>query len=143
MLKATHEGTLSLGGIFMPCVVLEDETRLLTDYGFLTILGLTEFEDTVESLDSNLPSFLRYDNLQPFISQDLKNLLMPISYIALDGTEKFGYRAETLPEVCCVYVDAAGQGVLKKNQKIIGQRCSQVLLTLVKRGQKLLEKMKG
>jgi len=139
MLKSTHEGMLKFGGISIPCVVLDDETRLLTGYSFLLILGLTQIEDTREYQDNDLPQFLRAPNLQSFISQRLKDSLRPISYIALDGVKTFGYRAESLPEICYVYLGAAGQGVLEGNQKVIGRRCAEILLALSKKGQEVLD----
>ena len=140
MLRATHEGKLSLGGITLPCVVLEDTSRLLTGYSFLTALGLVEIEDTSYDHKTQLPHFLQERNLQPFISRSLRILLSPIYFLGLDETLQVGYPAEVLPEICFVFMDAASAGVLRGNQKIIGQRCQKIVTALAMVGQEALKR---
>ena len=139
-LRATHEGTLKFGGVQIPCVVLDDTSRLLTGYSFLAALGLVESEDRFQDLATGLPYFLADNNLQPFISHSLRNLLVPTPYVGLDGEQKFGYKAEVLPEICYVFMDAAGAGVLRGNQKIIGQRCQKIVTALAMVGQEALKR---
>lgn len=140
MLKATHEGRLKFGGVVIPCAVLEDTSRLLTGYSFLTALGLTNTEDTAYDHKTGLPYFLREHNLQPFISRSLRILLSPIYFMGLDETLQTGYRAESLPEICFVFMDAASAGVLRGSQKIIGQQCRKIVMALAAVGQEALKK---
>jgi len=39
VVKATHVGDLVIGSITIPCAVLEDGTRVLTQEGFLKAIG--------------------------------------------------------------------------------------------------------
>ncbi len=39
ILKATHEGELTIGNLTIPCAVLEDGSRVITQAGFLQAMG--------------------------------------------------------------------------------------------------------
>lgn len=51
----------------------------------------------------NRPAFLDAKNLQPFINNDLEDVLNTIPYRDLNGTEVEGYNALILPRICRVY----------------------------------------
>lgn len=53
-----------------------------------------------------MPAFLTSNNLQPFISEDLKVVLNPIEYSSISAKESRGYKAEILPLLCDVYLEA-------------------------------------
>src|SRR5438132_9742312 len=58
--KATHEGILTIGDMEIPCAVLEDGTRLLTQSGVMVALGRARQAKgrSYYDADVNLPSFL-------------------------------------------------------------------------------------
>jgi hypothetical protein len=63
-----------------------------------------------------LPPFLASKTLFPLINQDLLALIKPIIY--LDGeSEKTGYKAEILPAMCSLYLEARRQNLLTTRQK--------------------------
>lgn len=54
----------------------------------------------------NMPSFIDANNLQPFISEELRGELKAIEYHALNGRIITGYNAKILLLICDVYLSA-------------------------------------
>lgn len=135
--KAVAEGVLLIGDARLPCAVLDDEqnTRVLTQEGFLTAIGRAGKAKGGEgaSVDGKA-AFLRAKNLEPFISNDLIESTTPVEFIPLRGPgyqgRAFGYRAPLLPLVCWVYQDAMVAGKLLQSQTHIGQACRELLKAL-------------
>lgn len=64
----------------LPCAVLPDGTRLLSQGGFTTALGPVtggwqQRQKAANEDSGDLPSFLVAKSLQPFISEDLRTLV--------------------------------------------------------------------
>lgn len=125
--KATHEGSMHIGGIEIACAVLEDGRRLITQSGFMRALGRARQAKGREYYDGdvNLPAFLTAKNLKPFISKDLEVTSSQVEFKPFKGARAFGYPAELLPNVCGVFLDA--EAVLTPQQKHIAKR-AQVLI---------------
>ena len=126
--RATHEGTLEIGDIKIPCAVLETGQRVLTQSGFMKALGRArqaKGRDYYDA-DANLPAFLTAKNLKPFISPDLEVSSSQIEF-RLHGRRAFGYPAEILPKVCDVFLDAEKAGALAHTQKHIAEK-AQILV---------------
>jgi len=70
-----------------------------------------------------LPVFLTANNLKQFISSDLEENSAPIIFKDLQGVQSIGYKAELLPTVCYVFIDAYDASLLHKNQQHIADRC--------------------
>jgi hypothetical protein len=126
---ATHEGVLSLGGIEIPCSVLEDGTRVLSQTGFVRAIGRKggfrggrQFESEL-----GLPEFLAASNLKPFITNDLIANSEPIPFRTFRGKRQggraYGFRADLLPLVCNAFLDAKDASALHKAQLHIAQQC--------------------
>ena len=85
-LRATHAGILPLGNLEFPCAVLENRTRVITGNSFMKAMGMYRSgalskrrKDSPES--AQMPLFLAYKNLKPFIDKDLSDVLLnPIEY---------------------------------------------------------------
>lgn len=119
--RATHEGVLQVGDVIIPCAVLENGQRVLTQSGFMTALGRARQAKGREYYDAdvNLPAFLTAKNLRPFISKDLEKTSSQIEFRTVRGVTAFGYPAELLPKVCDVFIEADDAGDLTKGQKHI------------------------
>jgi len=122
---AYHTGTLQIGDIEIAAAVLEDQTRLLSQSTVLTALGRNPQKSrrTRGGSEELRAPFLVANNLQPFITHELRELAEPIAFrIAGEGSAKsWGYRAEMLPLVCWVYLDARAAGKLTSKQEAAGQ----------------------
>ena len=57
-----------------------------------------------------MPVFLTANNLKPFIPNDLMENSAPVIF-KYKNTQYIGYRAELLPQVCGVFIDADEAGV--------------------------------
>jgi hypothetical protein len=112
-LAAPHMGDLQIGGRKIACAVLEDDTRVVNQGTLLTALNRSR---TPKSGDAGKVLFAA--NLQPYISPRLaESLRQPIAYIMPGGARALGYKAEILPEICEVYLDARKDGRLFYNQQ--------------------------
>src|SRR5207245_5511091 len=60
--------------------------------------------------------FISAANLRPYISDELREMAEPIPYIGPTGSKAFGYKAEILPAVCDVYLEARHDKALAHNQ---------------------------
>ncbi|MGO7605181.1 P63C domain-containing protein [Rhizobium ruizarguesonis] len=131
--KAIASGILPLGDI--PCAVLDDDnnTRVLTQAGFLTAIGrFATPKSAGNDALANIPAFLRAKNLESFISSDLVRSSTPVVFQTekgggMGGTMALGYRAEVLPAVCWVYHEAERAGKLLTSQKHVADACTKLL----------------
>jgi len=123
-LKAIYTGDLQIGDRSIECAVLEDGTRVLTRATFLKAIGRTGKAKGGRRYDYEfeLPVFLTADNLKPFINEDLKQNSNPIP-ILFKGVKAIGYRAELLPLVCQVFLDARDASALRQNQIPLAEAC--------------------
>ena len=128
VLRATHEGEVALAedGV-IPCAVLEDGTRVLTQTEFVKALGRTgnvkRGKVYLQERAAVVPIFLSANNLQPFVTPQLLESAEPIVFRTLRNKKSVGYRAQFLPEVCNVFLDAKEARVLKASQLHISERC--------------------
>lgn len=117
VVNATHEGVLIIGDMPIECAVLEDGTRVLNQGTMLQALGRAPTMGR-RDLTEGRPPFLSAANLRPFISRELMDMYEPIDYRHVGSSGRsLGYRAQIMPMVCEVYLDARHEGVLLKNQE--------------------------
>lgn len=123
--QAIYEGELKIGDAIIPCAVLEDGTRVLSRIGFIRTIGRKGKAKGGRKYDneSKTPVFLTAKNLKPFVGKDLIKNSTPVPFKLPSGTEAIGYKAELLPQVCNVFLEAADAGVLAKNQSHIVEQC--------------------
>jgi hypothetical protein len=120
--KATYPGTIEIGDIKIPCAVLEDGTRVLSEHGVTTAMksrsGASKRRKKIllEEGRAPLPVFMAPGNLKPFISDELHvGLTNPIKYRVGNRIAQ-GYSAELLPQICDVWLKARDEGKLKDTQ---------------------------
>jgi hypothetical protein len=122
--KATHSGELTITGVegvAIPCHVLENGERILSTRGIMKSLGRSwrgrKYGGT------QLPVFLEANNLKPFITSEMEAVLEPVLFQTKSGAKGEGYRAEILPTVCEVYLEARQKDALKGPQLTVAQQC--------------------
>ncbi len=107
--KAAHVGVIKLSGIEIPCAVLDDGTRVLSERGVAKALG-------------------KIRDLEPFISPEVKKkLLNPISYSAKRGTGVRGIPAALLPEICQIWLSTREKDSLGERQLATAEK-AQILM---------------
>lgn len=137
LLKAiTGTAKLKIGDTEFRCVVLEDGTRVISGKGFMTGMGmyrsgaLSTRRKDVEG-GAQIPLFLAYKNLKPFISDELIGVLSPIEYLPYNGRKpQKGIKAEAIPKICDVWLQARDAGILKGTQLSIAIKCDMVIRAL-------------
>lgn len=96
---------------------------MLSQATVLTALGRNPQKSRRSRGDSDdlRAPFLVANNLQPFISDELRQMVEPIAFrVPGEGnTKSWGYRAEMLPLVCWVYLDAREAGKLNAKQQSV------------------------
>ncbi len=109
---AEYPGEIVIAGQHIACAVLNTRKRVLTQHTFLTALGRSErpkggtgTRRLVGGADG-LPPFLSAANLEPFISDELRQTTTPILFQIKTGGRGVGYDAMLLPMVCEVYLKA-------------------------------------
>jgi hypothetical protein len=65
---------------------------------------------------------LTANNLKPFISKDLERNSKPV-FFEYNGKRLIGHRADLLPQICEVFLDAKEAGALRANQAHIAAAC--------------------
>lgn len=119
---------LIIGDVEIPCFVLEDGTRVLTQYGFYKAIGRSGrpakgrgggFEKT--------PDFLAVNYIKPFVDSELATSTKPIQFTLPTGQTAWGYKAELLPKVCEVYLSARDAGALTEKQARFAIACDIVM----------------
>ena len=117
------DNPLVIGDVEIQAYVLEDETRVLSQGGFIRAIGRTGGPTKGHDQVFKLPVFLSPKNLKPFISNELIKSSQPIVFkAATGGRDSFGYRAILLPQVCEVYLKARDQGALLGSQMHVAER---------------------
>lgn len=129
-IRASHVGELRIAEKIIPCAVLEDGTRVLTQKGFYQAIGRSGTPAAGRGSErGKLAPFLAIKQLEGLISENLKKATTPIEFQLPGGGWAWGYKAEILPGVCDVYILAQKEGRLNKAQEKFAVACS-----ILKRG---------
>lgn len=120
--KILRPGVLELSGIKIPCAVLDNGKRVLTENGITNALlgsrsgASKRIKSAQENSGAPIPLFLAPRNLKPFISQELwDGPLARLEYT--DGSKTIkAYDANLLPAVCDIWLRARDAGKLQKQQ---------------------------
>lgn len=125
ILRATHEGPLSINGIEIKSYVLENGERVLSRAGLIKAIGRKGKAKGGRQFDEEfgMPVFLTANNLKPYIPTELVENSTAILFKDSKGKNSIGYRAQILPSICYVFLDALESGILLSNQVHIAERC--------------------
>lgn len=131
LLKAefgSSDRPIRIGNLEIPCYVLEDGTRVLTQFGFYQAIGRSgkPAKGRGSSFEKIAP-FLDLQNLKPYVDKELIDSTNPIKFKTEKGSPAWGYRAEILPRVCEVYLRARDDGNLLKTQEKFAIACDIVM----------------
>jgi hypothetical protein len=125
--RATHVGELAIGDSLIPCAVLEDGTRVVSERGLVKSFGGKRGgyywrQKRANRDGASLPPVLIANNLKPFIDKDLELALSErFLYRGGRGAAAHGLRAELYPKICEVYLRARDAGVLTAGQQDIAK----------------------
>jgi hypothetical protein len=119
-----YEGELHLGGMTIPCYILEDGTRVLSGRGMQDALKMVDEVDVgKQKPGTRLARHLDQKTLKPFIYKDRsEDHFEPV--ICYKGNAKInGFEATVLADICEAFLDARNNISLSPRQKIIAEQC--------------------
>ncbi|HIZ67740.1 MAG TPA: P63C domain-containing protein [Candidatus Streptococcus faecavium] len=125
ILKATHEGKLELGNSVIDVAVLENGQRIITQSGVFKALDRPARGN---SRVIGIPTFMDAKNLQPLITQDLRDVINKIEYIGKNGKTQSGFDANILPLVSDLYLRAREKGVIKTESQLQTAQKAEILV---------------
>lgn len=126
---------VKIGNVQLQCYVLDDETRVLTQAEFLEALGRHRKANVrQEGGEEPMPPILQGKAINPFISNELLEKSRPVQFMLPSGGRASGYRAEILPMVCEVYLQARDAGALPPNQQHVARQAEILIRGLAKVG---------
>lgn len=121
----------------LPCYVLSDGTRVLTQEGFLRAIGRSPRPaggtGGLRGFDK-LPTFLAASSLKSLITEDLIASSAAIQFRLPTGGRAVGYRAELLPKVCNLYLRARDAKVLVGRQRDVATQADMLVRGLAETG---------
>ena len=113
VLESKYKGVWKIGNIEIPCFVIEKDNeviRVITSKGLTTAIGMEKSRGNI--------SVINKKKLQPFMSDSLRDRLAnPIKFRGYGTSGRGGhigngYTADTLVDLCDVYLDAKDAGLL-------------------------------
>lgn len=139
---AEFPGELIFGDIKLPCAVLSDGSRVLTETDFMAGMGmyrsgaLSVRRGQDEQGRAQVPLYLAFKNLEPFVAKHLGDVhIKPIKFRTLSGgTATGGIDAKVIPKICAVWLDARRAGVLGARQEQIADKAEMLLRGLAEVG---------
>lgn len=121
-LAGAEDKPLKIGDLQIPCYVLEDETRVISQRGLYSGLGTTSGGNYGSADDGALlPRIAQAKWLQPYISEDLRaSLACPIEFTPPHGGRTaYGYPATAFVELCDAILKARDSGTVENQQAIV------------------------
>jgi hypothetical protein len=129
--NATHRGYLHIGDRDIPCAVLENGKRVISQTG---LFDAFERPRKGSSRLEGAPSIVGAKNLQNFINEELKEKSEIIKYYHTNGRVASGYDAELIPIVCDLYIEAKENNALLSSQEKLYARAITIIRALAKVG---------
>ncbi|MYD51306.1 MAG: hypothetical protein F4W93_07445 [Dehalococcoidia bacterium] len=131
------DSPLVIGDIEIPCYVLEDETRVLSQRGFIGALAMSPGSRGKRTNgDDQIAAFLRGNALAPHVhAETLAATRNPILFTPPHGGRTaFGYSATLLTDICDVVLAAREAGALLPQQHHVAERCELLVRGLARVG---------
>ena len=127
VIAGTPDKPLVLVDTEIPCYVLENEMRVLTQSGMFSGLGLARRGLVSVEGGAQIPRFAASKSVKPFITKELMDgLTNPILFTSVFG-KAYGFPATILADICEIILEARDAGSLDRQQKKLADRC-QILM---------------
>lgn len=124
--KATHgspDNPLVIGGMEIPCYVLEDGKRVLVQGAMLNALDMSQGTAGRGGGD-RIAKFLATKSIKPFADKYLDNVIIsPIKFRTPSGSIAHGYEATLLADICDAVLEARKEKALHYQQEHIARQC--------------------
>ena len=121
-IKALYVGNMEIAGMELPCAVLEDERRVITENAISMILGSRSgaskritYKERSEGR-AHLPIFLAPKRLKPYVDRYLSDGPLDLIQYRHKSQTVGSYDCRILPKICRVWIEAALNGDLMPQQ---------------------------
>lgn len=134
--RAEYVGSLKIGDMEFPCSVLSNGTRVLTQSDFMAGMGMyysgwVAQNRAKDGPAADMPQFLAFKALEPFIIKHLGDLQsVTLKYRTENGNLAHGVRADIIPKICDIWLDADENGKLGSRQKEIAAKAKLMMRAL-------------
>ncbi len=134
--RAEFTGELKIGDMVFPCSVLSDNTRILTQTDFMKGMGMYYSGWVAKNrpdadASAEVPHFLSFKGLKPFVDRHLGDLQSIIlKYRTATGGTAHGIKAEIIPKICEIWLDAEESTNLGSRQKQIAAKAKILMRSL-------------
>lgn len=134
--RSILQGVLKIADIELPCHVLDDKRRVLTQAGMISSLGMSQGSGGASAGGGDrLTNFLTTKSVSPYVSANVYPLITgPIIFLTSSGTAAYGYEATLLPDICDAVLHARQEGKLQKQQQHIARQCEVLVRSFAKVG---------
>jgi hypothetical protein len=131
--EATHRGYLEIVGARIPCAVLKNGKRVISQSSLFTAFDRPR---KGEKRQEGLPSIIGAKNLVPHVTNELREKCKVIQYYHTNGAISAGHDAELIPLICDLYLEAnkVEPSVLVASQMKLVERAEILLRSLAKVG---------
>ncbi|GAA4475608.1 hypothetical protein GCM10023157_04800 [Gluconacetobacter asukensis] len=123
IIKATHgraDHPLKIGDLEIPCYVLEDGTRVLTQSGVLNAMSLPDRGGSEGR--TRLARFFDGQAFSPYLSKELSDSTNdPIRFQTTSGVIAYGFPAEMLVHLCEAILKARDEGLSGRYSRVVVQ----------------------
>ena len=125
---------LVIGDIEIPCYVLEDKTRVLSQRGFLGALDMSRA--SVRDGEDRMANFVAGNALAAHVTgKTVAEIRQPILFTPPHGGRTaYGYPATLLTDICDAVLAARSVGNLLQHQLHIAERCEILIRGLARVG---------
>lgn len=135
---AEFPGVLEIGDLKLPCAVLSDGTRVLTEMEFMKAMQMYRsgaLSVRRERGGAREPLYLAFKNLKPFVDKHLNDVhTQSLPFRTMGGNIAHGIRAEIIVHICNVWLDARDAGVLGPRQLLVAKKAKLLKNALAKHG---------
>jgi P63C domain len=138
--RATHTGELDIGGLVIPCAVLDNGERVIADRALAKTLGIRGAGSYWEKKKSSekgalLPEYVSAKYLQEYIPDQIRVKLMDsVTYKPKNGPTANGISATLLPEICDIWLNAKEKGALNETQLEVAEKAYLLLRAFARVG---------
>lgn len=140
VMQSQYPGILVIGEMSLECDVLSDGTRVLTQTDFMEAMemyysGWVSKNRSDEDIAADTPQFLAFKTLKPFVDRHLGDLQsITVEYRTKRGNIARGIKAEIIPKICDVWLDADEEAKLGPRQKKIAANAKTLMRALAHTG---------
>ena len=132
--RPEYTGTLEIGEIVLPCAVLPNRMRVISEASVARQLGRgtggKARKLNAASGGPPMPGFLSDATLEPFVPASLRLALSEPVVFRGRGGQRRGVEATLLPEICEAWLKARDAGVLQPQQFRIAEKADVLMRAL-------------